>query len=259
MLEEDERVTDGVSASDTGDAARKDEAHARQDDVVTQKTAEDEEADRFHAYLTGELRRYRMLAWVLGACGFALLMIAVGLNLNGIMPVKIYNIAMSVAYLFILLMAITIFTRTRPCRKRIKQLEGKPLSEIRDDNAPDGVKIDSMAQFRDMDDLYKILERDVRTEVIPDLPEYKRLRRIWLALYAAALVVGVTALVLYYLYPVLNIPATLLLLVAFALVIVAFYMDRTKMRPMRVEWARGYGMTEMQLRDNLREIKAGQK
>lgn len=93
----------------------------------------------------------------------------------------------------------------------------------------------------------------------PTSPEYKRLRRIWLALYAAALVVGVTALVLYYLYPALNIPATLLLLVAFALVIVAFYMDRTKMRPMRVEWARGYGMTEMQLRDNLREIKAGQK
>ena len=258
MLEEDERVADGVPPSDADDAVRKDEAHARQDDGASRKTT-DEEANRFHTYLAGELRRYRMLAWVLGACGFALLMIAVGLNLNGIMPVKIYNIAMTVAYLFILLMAITIFTRTRPYRKRIKQLEGKPLSEIRDDSAPDGVKIDSMAQFRDMDDLYKILERDVRTEVIPDLPEYKRLRRIWLALYAAALVVGVAALVLYYLYPALSIPATLLLLAAFALVIVAFYMDRTKMKPMRVEWARGYGMTEMQLRDNLREIKAGQK
>lgn len=259
MLEEDERVADGVPPSDADDAVRKDEAHARQDDGASRKTTDEEEANRFHTYLAGELRRYRMLAWVLGACGFALLMIAVGLNLNGIMPVKIYNIAMTVAYLFILLMAITIFTRTRPYRKRIKQLEGKPLSEIRDDSAPDGVKIDSMAQFRDMDDLYKILERDVRTEVIPDLPEYKRLRRIWLALYAAALVVGVAALVLYYLYPALSIPATLLLLAAFALVIVAFYMDRTKMKPMRVEWARGYGMTEMQLRDNLREIKAGQK
>lgn len=258
-MEEDEHIVDGAPVSDTDDAACKDKAHARQDDGVARKASDDEEADRFHAYLAGELRRYRMLAWILGACGFALLMIAVGLNLNGIMPVKIYNVAMSVAYLFILLMAITIFTRTRPCRKRIKQLEGKPLSEIRDDSAPDGVKIDSMAQFRDMDDLYKILERDVRTEVIPDLPEYRRLRRIWLALYAVALVVGVTALVLYYLYPTLNIPAILLLLVAFGLVIVAFYMDRTKMRPMRVEWARGYGMTEMQLRDNLREIKAGQK
>ena len=137
MLEEDERVADGVPPSDADDAVRKDEAHARQDDGASRKTTDEEEANRFHAYLAGELRRYRMLAWVLGACGFALLMIAVGLNLNGIMPVKIYNIAMTVAYLFILLMAITIFTRTRPYRKRIKQLEGKPLSEIRDDSAPD--------------------------------------------------------------------------------------------------------------------------
>ena len=65
-----------------------------------------EEANRFQTHLAGELRRYRMLAWGSWAHGgFALLMIAVGLTnpLNGIMPVKIYNIAMTVAYLFILL------------------------------------------------------------------------------------------------------------------------------------------------------------
>lgn len=224
-----------------------------------QVEAKPEEQDRFYEYLAGELNRYRKLTWVLGTCGFALLLIAVALNMNGIMPLRIYNIAMTIAYLFIILMFIMIFTRSRPVKKRMRQLEGKPVSDIRDENAPDGVKIDPAAQFRNMDDLYKILERDIRTEVIPDLPEYRKLRRIWLSMYIAALIVGIAALVLYYLQPELAIPATLILLLAFALVIGAFYIDRTKMRPMRQEWAQQYGMTEMQMRDNLREIKAGRK
>lgn len=221
--------------------------------------SQQQETDRFRAYLVAEHRRYRTLAWVLGICGFSIILLAVGLSMGGVMAPGIYNIAMSVAYLFILLMAIAVFTRTRPIKRRIKQLDGQPLSTIRDDDAPDGVRIDPAAQFRDMDDIYKILERDIRTEVIPDLPEYHRLRRFWLGLFAAALVVGLGALVLYYLCPAANLVATLLLLGAFVLVGGAFYVDRTRMRPLRMEWARRYGMTEMQMRDNLHDFKEGRR
>lgn len=60
----------GVPPSDADDAVRKDEAHARQDDGASRKTTDEEEANRFHTYLAGELRRYRMLAWVLGCMRF---------------------------------------------------------------------------------------------------------------------------------------------------------------------------------------------
>ena len=221
---------------------------------VEEPVAADEEADSFYQYLTSEYRRFRLLTWVLGGCGFALILVSVGLNQTGVVSLGIYNIMMSVAYLFIVLMAVTIFTRTRPFKRRMKEFKGEPISRIRDDDAPDGVLIED-GKFRDMDDVYKILERDVRTEVIPDLPEYRKLRRTWLSVYAAAAVLAVASLLLYYLQPNLGVIATLMLLGAFALVVVAFYLDRTRMKPLRNEWARRYGMTEMQMRDNLRAIR----
>lgn len=220
------------------------------------EAAADDSADSFYEYLTTEYRRFRMLTWVFGICGFSLILIAVGLNQTGVMSLGIYNIVMSVAYLAILLMAITIFTRTRPFKRRIKEYNGEPVSSIRDDNAPDGVKMED-PKFRDMDDVYKILERDIRTEVIPEMPEYRQLRRAWLGVYAAAAALGLASLVLYYLRPEWGIAASFMLLGAFILVIVAFYIDRTRMKPLRNAWAKQYGMTEMQMRDNLRAIREG--
>ncbi len=220
-----------------------------------EQVPEGEQTDRFTEYLAEEYRKYRALAWVLGGVGFSVILIAVGLNMNGILPIKLYNLIMSVAYLFIILMGITIFTRTRPVKRRIKELKGEPMSTLHDENAPDGVKIEKDPKFRDMDDVYKILERDIRTEVIPQDDKYLALRRIWLAVFIAALVIALISLSMYYFIPRLNILASVMLLSSFGLVIVAFYIDRTKMRPMRVEWARRFGMTEMQLRDNFRDFK----
>lgn len=222
---------------------------------VEQQAHDEDQSDRFTEYLAEEYRKYRALAWVLGGVGFSVILIAVGLNMNGILPLKLYNLIMSVAYLFIILMGITIFTRTRPVKRRIKELKGEPMSTLHDESAPDGVKIEKDPKFRDMDDVYKILERDIRTEVIPQDDKYLALRRIWLAVFIAALVIALISLSMYYFIPRLNVLASVMLLSSFGLVIVAFYIDRTKMRPMRVEWARRFGMTEMQLRDNFRDFK----
>lgn len=221
-----------------------------------ERTVEGAEPDSYYSYLMTEYRRFRLIAWVLGACGFALIFITVGLSQAGIVTLRIYNLMMSVAYFFIILMAICIFTRTRPFKRQMKLYKGEPLSTIRDENAPDGVRMED-PKFRSMDDVYKILERDVRTEVIPDLPEYRKLRRTWLAVFIAAAVLGLAALALYYFYPSLNMIASLMLLGAFVLVVVAFYLDRTRMKPLRNEWARRYGMSEMEMRDNLRAIRKG--
>ncbi len=222
---------------------------------VEQQAHDEDQSDRFTEYLAEAYRQYRALAWGLGGVGCSVILIAVGLNMNGILPLKLYNLIMSVAYLFIILMGITIFTRTRPVKRRIKELKGEPMSTLHDENAPDGVKIEKDPKFRDMDDVYKILERDIRTEVIPQDDKYLALRRIWLAVFIAALVIALISLSMYYFIPRLNILASVMLLSSFGLVIVAFYIDRTKMRPMRVEWARRFGMTEMQLRDNFRDFK----
>ena len=106
------------------------------------QTPEGEQTDCFTKYLAEEYRKYRALAWVLGGVGFSVILIAVGLNMNGILPIKLYNLIMSVAYLFIILMGIKIFTRKRPVKRRIKELKGDPMSTLQDENAPDGVKIE---------------------------------------------------------------------------------------------------------------------
>ena len=226
------------------------------EEVEAVEVTEPAESDTYLTYLMTEYRRFRLIAWILGACGFALIFITIGLSQAGIVSLGIYNVMMSVAYFFIILMAICIFTRTRPFKRQMKQYKGEPLSTIRDDSAPDGVRMED-PKFRDMDDIYKILERDVRTEVIPDMPEYQRLRRTWLTVFIAAAVLGLASLALYYFYPNLNLVASLMLLGAFVLVIIAFYIDRTRMKPLRNDWARRYGMTEMQMRDNLRAIRKG--
>lgn len=218
--------------------------------------AESLETDTYYTYLVAEYQRFRLISWILGACGFALIFISIGLNQAGIVNLGIYNVMMSVAYFFIILMAICIFTRTRPFKRQMKLYKGEPLSKIRDDSAPDGVRMED-PKFRDMDDIYKILERDIRTEVIPAYPEYRKLRRTWLAVFVIAAVLGVISLALYYFYPDLNLIASVMLLGAFVLVVVAFYIDRTRMKPLRNDWARRYGMTEMQMRDNLRAIRKG--
>ncbi len=251
-------VTEEAATDEAARAEEAPETAALAVSAEADESAAEQEADSFYQYLTSEYRRFRLLTWVLGGCGFALILVSVGLSQTGVVSLGIYNIMMSVAYLFIVLMAVTIFTRTRPFKRKMKEFKGEPISRIRDDDAPDGVLIED-GKFRDMDDVYKILERDVRTEVIPDLPEYRKLRRMWLSIYGAAALLGLASLLLYYLQPSLGIIATLMLLSAFALVVVAFYLDRTRMKPLRNEWARRYGMTEMQMRDNLRAIRKGER
>ena len=71
-----------------------------------------------------------------------------------------------------------------------------------------------------------------------------------------AAVVAIAAVALYLAIPTMSLVATLLLLAAIILVVVAFYYDRTKMRPLRTKWARdNYGMSEFQVRDRMRKKK----
>lgn len=213
-------------------------------------TANDKDSDSYYAYLVAEHHRFRTISLVFAIIGFSLITAAVSLSVAGILTGGLYNIIMSIANFFIILTAIVFFTKTRPFKRRMKDYTGEPKSTVTDPEAPDGVRMED-PKFRDTDDMYKILERKVRTEVVPDTQEYHRLRRAWLAMFAAAGVIAVFSLALFYFYPESNVVATLILLTAFVLVIIAFYIDRTRMRPLRTEWARQRGMTEMQYRDNM--------
>lgn len=223
----------------------------------------EEGTDNYYTYLVSEYRRFRMIALVLAIIGFALILAGVSLSVSGILVGKFYNLLMSIANLFIVLMAVVIFTRTRPFKRQIKAYEEQPSANEGEGDSSDSAnvadkiesgidKLTSNEAMNNMDDVYKILERKARTELIPEMDAYHRLRRIWLAIYAAAAVVAVASLCLFYFRPDLNVVSTIMLLAAFVLVVIAFYIDRTQMRPMRVEWARKFGMTEMQYRDNMR-------
>ena len=218
--------------------------------------AEEDKQDSYHDYLVSEYRRFRAIALVFAIIGFSGILAAVSLSMSGILVGKFYNLAMSIANAFIVFMAVVIFTRTRPFKKRIKQYENQandPSSQqsIREEESEEAGETEE-SRLAHMDDIYKILERKIRTELIPESDEYRKLRRTWLAIYAVAAVIAVASLCLFYFMPELNVISTIALLAAFVLVVIAFYIDRTRMRPMRVEWARKFGMTEMQYRDNMR-------
>ena len=210
-----------------------------------------EEGDAFLMYLTNEYRKYRIWTLVLAIIGFSLILLTIGLQQNGVISVNIYNLMMSIANLFIVLMLVLVFTRTRPFRKKVRSYDKNYVSII-DHDAPDGVRIEER-DFPDMDDFYLIFERKVRTELIPETEEYRQLRKTWLTLYAIAAVALIVSLVLYFLVPSASLFTTFILLAAFVLVVVAFYFDRTKMRPLRKDWAREhYGMSEFQARDRMK-------
>ncbi len=213
-----------------------------------------EEDDTFLTYLTNEYRKWRIWTLVLAILGFSTVLLSIGLLQANIIQLKIFNLMMSIANLFIVMMLVFAFTRTRPFKKKIRSYD-KYYVSIVDHDAPDGVRIEQRS-LPDMDDFFKIFERDARTELIPETEEYKALRKTWIMIYAIAAVVAVVAVALYLAMPSLSLVATLLLLAAIILVVVAFYFDRTKMRPLRTKWARdNYGMSEFQVRDRMRKKK----
>ena len=218
--------------------------------------AEIAEDDAYLAYLTQEYRKYRIWTLVLAIAGFSLILLTVSLQQTGIIQVKVFNLMMSIANLFIVLMAVVAFTRARPFRKKVKSYD-KYYVSIVDPDAEDGVRIEQR-QFPDMDDFFKIFERRARTELIPETDEYRRLRMIWLALLAVAAVIAVASIAMYLAAPFLSVASTIMLLAAFVLVAVAFYFDRTRMRPLRVKWSKdNYGLAEFQVRDRMAEMEKG--
>lgn len=210
--------------------------------------------DTYLAYLTAEYHKWRICTLVLAILGFSTVLLSIGLLQGNIIQLKIFNLMMSIANLFIVMMLVFAFTRTRPFKKKIRSYD-KYYVSIVDHDAPDGVRIEQRS-LPDMDDFFKIFERDARTELIPETDEYKALRKTWITIYVIAAVVAVVAVGLYLAMPSLSLVATLLLLAAIILVVVAFYFDRTKMRPLRTKWARdNYGMSEFQVRDRMRKNK----
>lgn len=216
--------------------------------------AEEDEDDTYKAYLMAEYRRWRIWTLVLAILGFSIVLLSIGLLQANLIQLKIFNLMMSIANLFIVMMLVFAFTRTRPFKKKIRAYDKYYVSII-DPDAADGVRIEQRS-LPDMDDFFKIFERDARTELIPDTDEYKALRKTWILIYAVAAVLAVVAVVLYVVVPTLSLVTTLLLMAAIILVVVAFYFDRTKMRPLRTKWARdNYGMSEFQVRDRMRKKK----
>lgn len=225
-----------------------------QTDVKAEEDNGQSDDDAFLMYLTNEYQKWRIWTLVLAILGFSVVLLAIGLSQAHIIELKIFNLMMSIANLFIVMMLVIAFTRTRPFKKKIRSYDQYYVSVV-DHDAPDGVRIEQR-QLPDMDDFFKIFERQARTELIPETEEYRGLRKTWITIYVVAAVLAVAAIALYLAVPTMSLAATLMLLVAIVLVVVAFYFDRTRMRPLRTKWARdNYGMSEFQVRDRMREEK----
>ena len=92
----DERTTADPQA-EPAEAAQPDKAMQAADAPEAAPAADDGgstdgEADSFYEYLATEYRRFRLLTWVFGICGFSLILVAVSLNQTGVMSLGIYNI-----------------------------------------------------------------------------------------------------------------------------------------------------------------------
>lgn len=69
--------------------------------------------------------------------------------------------------------------------------------------------------------------------IAPDTPEYKRWRTIWFASLAGAVVFSLLGLLTHKTVPTVG---TISLALAYALIFGGFFVDLTKLRPMRQEW-----------------------
>ena len=110
-----------------------------------------------------------------------------------------------------------------------------------------------------MNEFFRIFERGVRNPLVPDLPEYKALRRKWGIVMGIGFALMILSLALMYFFPSQYILFGLLLVISYVILIGGIVWDQKKLKPIRSAWARRERMTEFEMRYNMRYVSKNNK
>ena len=155
-----------------------------------------------------DFKLYRILVVVIIAIGFGMMLVAMYLYSNGYIDGDTQNNILLMANIVIVAGMVIAFGRARPIREDINAWHRINAMALEQSHGKHG------ATKADID---KIFLSRARNKHVPPTPEFRRIRRVWMGLIAAA---------------------TVIIMVSLAILVIATVLDRVKMKPLRKEWER---------------------
>ena len=187
-----------------------------------------DEIDPRLVQLFRDFKRYRIIVVVIVAIGFAILLASMGMYHEGMIGEEMQNNLIIFANIIIVVGMVVAFGRARPIREDI--------------NAWNRVNEIALAQSggthgATQADIDKIFYSRARNKRVPPTPEFKRIRRVWYALLViASLLIIAAALLARQNMSDITVPV-IVLIVSFVLLLIATFIERTRMKPLREAWA----------------------
>lgn len=175
-----------------------------------------------------DFKRYRVIVVAIVVVAFAILGISMTLYNNGTIDEDTQNVMLIYASIVMLVDMAIIFGRVRPIREDINAWNKVNNIALKESGGKHG------ATEADID---RILAHRARNRRIPPTPEFKRIRRVWLALVVAGAVLMVVAIVLANMNPGNVTPSVVVIVFSWGLLMVAMIIERSKMKPLREAWA----------------------
>lgn len=211
--------------SDEGDAKRTRAAvDAALDDVKAGKYLDPRIIQLFR-----DFKLYRVLVVVIVVIGFALMLASMYLYSTGAIDGQMQTNLLILANVVVVAGMAIGFGRARPIREDINAWYKVNAMALKDSKGAHG------ATRADID---KIFLSRARNRHVPPTPEFKAIRRAWLALIVAAVALMAVAVLLAQRdMSDVTVPVVLII-VAFVILLGALIVDRVKMKPLREQWDR---------------------
>ena len=176
-----------------------------------------------------DFKLYRVLVVAIVAIGFAILLVAMYLYSRGFIGEETQNNILLFANIVIVVGMVVAFGRARPIREDINAWHKANALALKESNGKHG------ATEADID---KIFLSRARNKRIPPTPEFKAIRRVWLALIVVAALITLAAFIMAQRnMGDVTVPVVMIIF-SFVLVLAATVIERVKMKPLRQAWER---------------------
>ena len=212
-------------------------------DAALQDGREGKQLDPRILQLFKDFKLYRILVVAVVALGFAMLLIAMYLYSNVLIDEETQNNILLVANVVIVAGMVIAFGRARPIREDINawyKVNAMALKETKGKHGATQADID------------KIFLSRARNKHVPPTPEFRAIRRIWLALIAVATVITLIAVILAQRdMSDVTVPVVMII-ISFAILVAAMLLERLKMKPLRAKW-------ESELKEKVKQAEKSSK
>ena len=224
-----ERQTKGLDTdlNEKGQIAGEDSSRETVQSALNKAATSGVEIDERILGLFDDFKRYRIIVVVLVVIAFAIMLASMGLYSYGYIDEDMQNNLLILAAIVAAVFVAIIVGRVRPIREDI--------------NAWNKINELALAQSKGAHgateaDVDKIFFQRSRNKRVPPTEEFKRVRRVWYALVVVASLLIIIAMFLARgSMDDVTIPVVVLI-VSFVILLVATFIERTKMKPMREAW-----------------------